>query len=130
MIRCESHVRVEFFEAFSPLRALKHMPISPPTWLKHTLAGLIFAMAFLLTPRAWVDEPQRQDQAQIPVQWLQGSEQQDDCLWCTPALTPVDCDRQDPGQSKRLWLNPDAPVPEQESQPCLEATEPEQEPHA
>lgn len=109
------------------------MHLSPPTWIKTALAGVIFMMAFLLTPRAWVDEEQQphQSQAQIPVQWLQGPDDQEDCLWCSPELKPVNCTEQDePSSQERLWLNPDAPLPSPSQQPCIQAQDSEPvEPH-
>ena len=63
---------------------------------RKTLAALVFSMAFLLTPRAWVDQgsvfsyhPSGSRAETIPVNLLE--RQDDTCLWCAP-LQPVKCD--------------------------------------
>jgi hypothetical protein len=79
------------------------------------IAGTVFWMALVLTPRAWVDDVRTQESAEIPVRLL---DQPDDCLWCEPypALEPVNCT--DEEQQKPVWLNPDE-LSQPETAPCL-----------
>lgn len=67
--------------------------------LSRTIALSLFAMALVLTPRAWV-EPSSSTEM-VPVETL---DQPSKCLWCEPAATPC------PSQSQPAWLNPDQPV--------------------
>ncbi len=107
--------------------------------LRKALTALAFTMAFLLTPRAWVEESTPSNGVDsIPVDMLEHSE---DCLWCGPALQPVDCDVEstDPASpdddaadtAERIWLNPDAPPPESETtRPCIDRTPDDTRPSA
>ena len=97
------------------------LPTSP--YPRKALAGVIFMMAFLMTPRAWVDVEQPGAPGAIPVQSLQHQAPVlgEDCLWCEePTLTPVDCERDAPSEATHHWLNPDAPPPKAHEAPCLE----------
>ncbi len=80
-------------------------------------AAVVFWMALVLTPRAWVDDVQPRESAEVPVRLL---DQPDDCLWCEPyrSLEPVNC-TDDEQQNKPVWLNPDE-LPQPESAPCLD----------
>lgn len=98
------------------------MPNAEHTLVKRVLAGLIFMMAFLLTPRAWVDAETSRTSAAVPVQILE----RQDCLWCAP-VQPVDCDDTPAQERPRLWLNPDEPPPEQEATPCVTPKAPKPE---
>lgn len=79
-------------------------------------ASVIFWMALVLTPRAFVEDVQTQETAEVPVRLL---DQPDDCLWCEPypAVEPANCT--DEEQDKPLWLNPDE-LQQPESAPCLD----------
>ena len=93
---------------------LKHHHIT----LSRLFGGMVFAMALVLTPRAWVDAENGPSPDQIPVEALEPNA---DCLWCDQA--PADCDNE--GDTKvesdtehRYWLNPDQPVPPSSTLPC------------
>ena len=101
--------------------------------LRKALATFVFGMAFLLTPRVWVEEGRSvQESETIPVRMLERPDQEAPCLWCSPAK-PVDCDVEVEGEldiqgdnpsqssSDRLWLNPDEPPPKSEDTPCIKA---------
>lgn len=94
--------------------------------LRKTMAVMIFTMAFLLTPKAFVGQEHEDQTSHIPVNMLQGPATQD-CLWCTPATTPVDCktkqNKATPARDNKLWLNPDQPITPPESAPCIDAPE-------
>jgi len=103
--------------------------------LRKGFAVCAFVMAFLLTPRAWVEESASNTGVEtIPVRMLDGP---DDCLWCAP-MQPVDCDVQPNGDAEkqpssdpgRLWLNPDQLPPESETTPCIERPKDEPTPRA
>ena len=79
------------------------------------VAGIVFWMVLVLTPRAWVGDVQTQESEEVPVRLL---DQPDDCLWCDSPAEPVRCD--DADKRKPLWLNPDEPVPPADSAPCLD----------
>jgi hypothetical protein len=91
------------------------MNVWRPKLLRVFTAGVIFWMALVLTPRAWVDDVRTEESAEVPVRLL---DQPDDCLWCgpNPALEPVNCTDED--QPKPVWLNPDE-MAQPESSPCL-----------
>jgi len=106
--------------------------------LRKALATFVFGMAFLLTPRAWVEEGRSSHENEtIPVRMLERPDHEAPCLWCAPAK-PVDCDvdvdveieidqplpqGDNPSESSsdRLWLNPDEPPPKSEDTPCIKA---------
>lgn len=94
------------------------MNLGQHKFLRTLIAGTIFWMALLLTPRAWIYEAETTDRADqdILIQQLDGT---DDCLWCTPeqATQPVDCEDSD---QARPWLHPDDPPPAPNAAPCLE----------
>lgn len=74
-------------------------------WMRYALAGMAFAVALLMTPRALLDVAEQADSHEIPVDMLEPSE---DCLWCS-TLPPeqfeeVDCDEQD---GDRHWSDVD-----------------------
>lgn len=94
------------------------MDMSKNMLLRKTLAGVIFTMAFLLTPKVFLGSGQGEQATHIPVNMLEGPASQE-CLWCTPETTPVDCKTKTPSnKDNTLWLNPDQPVPDNTS-PCL-----------
>lgn len=68
--------------------------------LSRTIAFSLFAMALVLTPRAWVEPNASPDM--VPVEVL---DQPARCLWCESAPTPCE----DPRQP--AWLNPDHAAP-------------------
>jgi len=76
--------------------------------------GLAFAMALVLTPRAWVGETTAPPVESIPTQTLQLEE---DCLWCEPLLEQIDCGEGQDSQP-RIWLNPDEPAGATQDRPC------------
>lgn len=85
--------------------------------LRLFVAGTVFWMALVLTPRAWVEDAQPQESAEIPVRML---DPKDDCIWCEPNrnVEPAKCTE---GKSdKPVWLNPDEPLEQQDSAPCLD----------
>lgn len=84
---------------------------------RKTLAGVLFAMAFLLTPRVMVEGSTAQPSGYIAMEQLD-STMNDECLWCTPRLEAVNCDEQS-SSSDTPWLNPDAPVPTRNA-PCIQ----------
>lgn len=88
--------------------------------MRKTFAGLFFAMAFLLTPRAWVSDA-TPEVDHIPVDMLEAG---DRCLWCTD-LTPVDCTTEQAPAPRRdtLLTHPDEAPPEREATPCLQPAE-------
>ena len=84
---------------------------------------VIFAMAFLLTPRVWVSDS-TPEVDHIPVDMLEAG---DRCLWCTD-LTPVDCTTEQapaPPTRDTLLTHPDEAPPEREATPCLKPAEDE-----
>lgn len=103
--------------------------------LRKALTGSVFFMAFLLTPRAWVEpDASRSSTETIPVRMLERPGQRDNCLWCAP-IEPVDCEVEDSTKdpastSERIWLNPDEPPPESETTPCIERREDDSTPSA
>ncbi len=90
------------------------------TYAKYTLAGIFFAMCFMLTPRAWVDGGDVSGET-IPVRMLEGPE--GDCVWCGP-LVPVECVREeggDPTEGRdRLRLHPDEAPADLDALPCVD----------
>lgn len=90
--------------------------------IRKTIALFVFALAFLLTPKVWVEQSQGRptSAATIPVDMLEAP---GDCLWCAP-IQPVDCEveqnaNQPARSSDRFWLNPDEPPVPSETAPCL-----------
>jgi hypothetical protein len=86
--------------------------------LRTFLAGTIFWMALVLTPRAWVDEISTPESAEVPVRLL---DQPDECLWCEPyqRLEPANCTDESSDEAP-VWLNPDQMPEQQDSAPCLD----------
>lgn len=84
---------------------------------RKTLAGLLFAMVFLLTPRVMIEGSTAQPSEYIALEQLD-SNANDECLWCTPRLEAVNCDERS-SSDDAAWLNPDAPVPTRNA-PCIE----------
>lgn len=87
--------------------------------LRLFLAGTIFWMALVLTPRAWVESPQVNAQSeQVPVRLLDSAEE---CIWCDPypALEPVRC-ADSPQADAPLWLNPDEAIEAPAGAPCTD----------
>lgn len=85
-------------------------------WTRFALGAIAFAMALLLTPRAFLDVGDRADSYEVPVDMLDSS---DDCLWCTPSTefdVQQECD--DPDGTERHWLNADEVRPEDLNSPC------------
>lgn len=86
--------------------------------LRAFITGTFFWMALVLTPRAWVGDVQTEESAEVPVRML---DQPDDCLWCEPepSLEPANCT--DEAADKPVWLNPDEPLEQPDSAPCLDS---------
>lgn len=87
--------------------------------LRIFLAGTVFWMALVLTPRAWVESPQVSAQGgQVPVRLLDGSEE---CIWCDPypPMEPVRC-ADSPQPDAPLWLNPDEAIELPAGTPCTD----------
>jgi hypothetical protein len=87
--------------------------------LRLFLAGTVFWMALVLTPRALVENSRVTAQTdQVPVRLLDSGE---DCIWCEPYpnIEPVRC-TDAPNSDKPMWLNPDEPIEAQPSAPCIE----------
>lgn len=62
--------------------------------MRFTLAGVAFAVALLLTPRALLDVTEHADSHEVPVDVLDPSED-GECLWCSELpdqFEDVDCD--------------------------------------
>jgi hypothetical protein len=91
------------------------------TFTRRLLAGMAFSMAFLLTPRAWVEIERQSHSASIPVQQLERRDN-NSCLWCSPQEASPCGATQAPAAPERLRLNPDdLPSPHQ-STPCQDAS--------
>ena len=84
---------------------------------RKTLAGLLFAMVFLLTPRVMVEGSPAQPSEYVALEQLDSS-LDDECAWCAPALKPVGCDTR--ASKDAAWLNPDAPIPS-DNAPCIDS---------
>ena len=88
--------------------------------VRRMCTGIAFAMALVLTPRAWVGETTERIADNIPTQSLQIK---DSCLWCEPVMENRDC-ADGEQQQPRIWLNPDEPAGAAQDRPCREtATE-------
>ncbi len=92
------------------------MNLKHAIWARRFVAGLVFSMFLVLTPRAWVDAGQGHETEEVPVNSL---EQPSDCLWCDPQ--PAGCD-EDGRESAPTWLNPDAPLPAPAT-PCIDSSD-------
>ncbi len=91
------------------------------------MALALFAMVFILTPRAWV-EPTIDSQS-VPVQTLEPANN-DYCFWCDqPASSSCpetnsskrssrETSKVKTKTSPRIWLNPDDPVRPVDLRPC------------
>lgn len=93
------------------------------------MTGMAFSMAFLLTPRAWVEVERQGHSASIPVQLLE-RRGQDSCLWCTPQEVVPCEDAQRPAAPERLRLNPDDLPPQHQITPCQDVLPTEARPSA
>ena len=71
--------------------------------MRFAVAGMAFAVALLMTPRALLDVAEQADSHEIPVDLLEPS---DDCTWCStvPDADDVDCDELD--EIELEWLDP------------------------
>lgn len=85
--------------------------------LRMFVAGTVFWMALVLTPRVWVQDVPTQASAEIPVRML---DKHDDCIWCEHYrnVEPAKCTDKKKAD-KPVWLNPDEPLEQQDSTPCL-----------
>lgn len=78
--------------------------------LSRGIAGLMFALSLVLTPRAWVESEAE------PLMPLEDLEKNEQCLDCNES---VDCsDAPATKEQNGLWLNPDEPLP-QSRPPCI-----------
>merc|ERR1711974_221183 len=84
----------------------RNMNIKHAIWARRIVAGLVFSMFLVLTPRAWVDSGEGHQVDEVPVNSL---EQPSDCLWCEPQ--PANCNDENSREGSPTWLNPDAPLP-------------------
>ena len=82
--------------------------------LSRAIAGTAFAMALVLTPRAWV-EPQASPDL-VPVEVL---DQPAKCLWCEPELQPCLQAEEAPA-----WLNPEQPIQARDCKESKDAKDP------
>lgn len=76
------------------------------TFSRLLLASMAFAIAFLLTPRIWVQQERTSTAGEVPVTTLEDG---GECLWCDEP-PPEACDGD---EADGVWLNPDAPAPEE-----------------
>ena len=77
--------------------------------LSRGIAGLIFALSLVLTPRAWVES---EAEPLVPLEEL---EHHPTCVDCED--TKPECS-ETARQEDNLWLNPDEPIPSSQT-PCI-----------
>lgn len=84
---------------------------------RYALAGIVFALALVMTPRALLDVTDHADSHEVPVDMLEPADEE--CLWCTKSPADrddADCEEADDGQLN--WLTSASPISGDDSDHC------------